>query len=61
MLRVGLGHPGAVLGRPPKLFGDGTLLVGLMCGDPGAFGSEGIHGSARLCSRWFLVSYGERG
>ena len=27
MLRVELGHPRAALGRPPKLFGDGTLLL----------------------------------
>ena len=41
MLRVELGHPRAALGRPPTLFGDGTLLVGLMCGDPDALCAKG--------------------
>ena len=32
-------------------------VVGLVCGDPGAFGQV-LTDSARLCSRWFPVPYG---
>jgi len=54
MLRVELGHPRAALGRPPKLFGDGTRGEDWMDGDPDALWVRDSTESVRLCSRWRL-------
>ena len=59
MLRVELGHPGAALGRPPTLFGDGACGRDWMCGDPDALWVKGYSQIQPACVLdWVPVPYG---
>ena len=54
MLRVELGTPRLLWGVHPSSSAMAPV-VGLVCGDLGAFGLGVFTDSVRLCSRWFPV------